>query len=492
MWKLGKIIPVPKPGKSPSQGSSYRPITLVSPVVKVLEALMLPTLKEHLPMADHQHGFRAGRSTTTALCELTTAIADGLNGKRPHERTILVALDLSKAFDTVCHTTLLRDILESDLPPLHTRWLSNYMAGRQSYVEFRDARSRLRKNKLGVPQGGVLSPLLFNYYISKLPSPPPGVKLVSYADDCTILATGRSITDLEARINGYLPILKSFFVDRNLQLSAPKSTATLFTTWTKEVSLELNINISGQTIPTTKNPKVLGVTFDNLFSFSKHVGNVTQKVKERNKILRALTGSTWGKNKETILATYKAIGRSLIDYASPAWSPCISDTQWKNLQTVQNTALRIVTGCHAITPEDHLHQETKVLPVKNHCTLLTRQLLIKCERPDHPNHIGTRPFSTGRPRPVRSDIRRERNPVSHLANLVLDGKVKVALNSLHTDAVYDAIEHFKPTLVLGGRPPPTHASESMLTRPERTSHNSDLGTPNTLTHILPVLMVTCP
>ena len=136
---------------------------------------------------------------------------------------------------------------------------------------------------------------------------------------------------------------------------------------------------------------------------------------------------------------------------------------------MQNTALRIVTGFHAITPEDHLHQETKVLPVKNHCTLLTRQHLIKCERPDHPNHFGTRPLSTGRPRPVRSDIRRERNAVSHLTNLVLDGKVKDALNSLHTDAVSDAIEHFKLNVVLGGRPPPIHASESTLTRPERTS-----------------------
>ena len=61
--KLGKIIPLPKPGKPLHQGSSYRPITNLSPMVKVLESLILPTLREVLPIADNQHGFRSGHST---------------------------------------------------------------------------------------------------------------------------------------------------------------------------------------------------------------------------------------------------------------------------------------------------------------------------------------------------------------------------------------------------------------------------------------------
>ena len=224
MWKLGKIIPIPKPGKPINMGSSYRPITLLSPVIKVLESILLPSLKENLPMADHQHGFRTGHSTTTALCEITTAIAGGLNSKRPHERTIVVALDLSKAFDTVCHTQLLQDLYDSTLPNVHKRWLANYMAGRQSYVEFRGSRSGLRRNKQGVPQGGVLSPILFNTYISKIPPPPPGLKLISYADDCTILCTGRDIEALEEQLNSYLPTLRKFLAGRNLQWQLKRGT----------------------------------------------------------------------------------------------------------------------------------------------------------------------------------------------------------------------------------------------------------------------------
>lgn len=108
------------------------------------------------------------------------------------------------------------------------------MAGKQSYVEFRSSKSTVQKNKLRLPQGGVLSPLLFNSYLSKLPTSSPELKL-SYIDDITILETGRDIQVLEDILNDYLPMLKSFLKDQKFKLSTPKSTVTIFTTWTKEV-----------------------------------------------------------------------------------------------------------------------------------------------------------------------------------------------------------------------------------------------------------------
>ena len=466
-WKTGKIIPVPKSGKPLHLGSSYRPITLLSPVVKILEALILPTLKDHLPMADHQHGFRAGHSTTTALLEMTTGIADGLNSKRPHNRTLMVALDLSKAFNTVCHATLVDDLLDSTLPPTYKRWLGNYMRGRQSYVEFRGQKSRPRKSKQGVPQGGVLSPLLFNFYVSGIPPPPTGVTLVSYADDCTILSRDRSIEVLERRMNDYLPLLKQYFSDRNLQLSEPKSTATLFTTWTREVSRELDVRIDGQKIPTVKHPKVLGVTFDNLFMFAKHTEGVAARVKGRNRILKALSGSTWGKDKETILATYKAIGRPLMDYAAPAWSPAVSDAQWSALQTVQNAALRTATGCHMMADVDHLHAETMMLKVREHCSLISQQFLLGCEVDGHPNHLSIRiPLSH---RAIRDDLRRDREAIAHLVDSDLSANLKLRLGTLHTEAVGRAISSLKDNIVLGGRPPPISNSELKLPRSTRAT-----------------------
>ena len=81
----------------------------------------------------------------------------------------------------------------------------------------------------------------------------------------------------------------------------------MFTRWTKVLTRELNININGQVIPTVKHPKVLGVTFDSLYMFVKHIEGIIKKVKARNRILKELTGTITGNDKEIILATYKAL-----------------------------------------------------------------------------------------------------------------------------------------------------------------------------------------
>ncbi|XP_017471492.1 PREDICTED: uncharacterized protein LOC108362858 [Rhagoletis zephyria] len=167
--------------------------------------------------------------------------------------------------------------------------------------------------------------------MAKLPPPPAGVNLVSYADDCTILATGPNIDSLCGKISDYLTDLANFFTAKSLTISAAKSTATLFTTWTNEVRLELDVYVNGNKIPTVNHPKILGVTFDSLFSFSAHASATCEKMRARNKVLKSLAGSTWGALKETLLTAYKAIGRSVANYAAPVWTAGTSDTQRRNL-----------------------------------------------------------------------------------------------------------------------------------------------------------------
>ena len=155
----------------------HRPITLLPPVLKILESLILPAFQETIQLADHQHGFRAGRCTTTALCKIVVQIANGLNMKRPNDRSILVALDLSKAFDMVSHDKLLDDVFNTTLSNQLKRWFLLHMTGRQSYVELRGAKFNKRLAKQGVPQGGVISPILFNLYVSNFPNLQIGAKL---------------------------------------------------------------------------------------------------------------------------------------------------------------------------------------------------------------------------------------------------------------------------------------------------------------------------
>ena len=105
---------------------------------------------------------------------------------------------------------------------------------------------------------------------------------------------------------------------------------------------------------------------------------MVNRVSKRNNVLKALTGTNWGQQMETLLLTYKALGRSIANYAAPIWSTNASDTSLEKIQRTQNEALRIITGSHKMSSIDHLHSETKMLLVKDHLNLLSVQYLVHC------------------------------------------------------------------------------------------------------------------
>ena len=134
IWKQAIIIALLKAGKPASLGTSYRPISLLSPSAKVLERLLLPILNEHLHTVPTQHGFRPQRFTTTALLQIAHSISSGFNQRKPPSCTVSLAIDFSKAFDTVPHDLLLERLMETTLPSNVLWWLSCYLHGRSAAV----------------------------------------------------------------------------------------------------------------------------------------------------------------------------------------------------------------------------------------------------------------------------------------------------------------------------------------------------------------------
>ena len=115
IWKVAKIIPIAT--KQRHIGTSYRHIALLSPIAKLMEKTILPEIVENTRLPEHQHGFRKQHSTTTtALHRINSIITSGFNQKKPPTRTIAIALDMSKAFDTVHLHTLTRKILLTNIP----------------------------------------------------------------------------------------------------------------------------------------------------------------------------------------------------------------------------------------------------------------------------------------------------------------------------------------------------------------------------------------
>ena len=124
--------------------------------------------------------------------------------KKPAHRTILVALNLTAAFDNVDSQLLLDCVFNANIPATIRRWLYDYMQNRRARVHFRQLETKSRKVKTGVVQGGVLSPALFNYYLADFLTLPPNIKLIKYADDITIYTSGPVVADLINGLNIYL------------------------------------------------------------------------------------------------------------------------------------------------------------------------------------------------------------------------------------------------------------------------------------------------
>ena len=181
----------------------------------------MPTINKYLQPAPDQHSFRPDHLTTSALLQMTTDIAMGFNQRKLPDRTICVVVDLSAAFDTVCHNNLLSKINRSHLPPATARWLACYLRGRQANTCFRGVKSTSRKVNIGVPQGSKLSPSLFSFYIADMPIPTEPVKRICYADDITVWTTGVKIPGLEDSVNSYLEEIIVYPKDNSLLISAP-------------------------------------------------------------------------------------------------------------------------------------------------------------------------------------------------------------------------------------------------------------------------------
>ena len=131
---------------------------------------------------------------------------------------------------------------------------------------------------------------------------------------------------------------------------------------------------------------MLEVTLDTHLTFIQHCNNIAVIVQQRKNVLKALAGSTWGCDKETLLTTYQAIDRSMLSYCSPVWTPSLMDTNWCRLQRAQSSALRISIGCPKMVDVTELHQEARELPVRQHIELISKQFAIACHLPQHPCH----------------------------------------------------------------------------------------------------------
>ena len=190
-FKVGQQTPVFKSGDVSIQ--NFRPITVSNSLSKILEktvrSRIIKFIKDNKIINNSQFGFRKNHSTNHAIINLLESSLEVLDLKL---KVGGVFLDISKAFDCVDHDILLRKLEYYGFRDRTLMWLESYLTNRTQFVRTKGKKSRVYSPMLGVPQGGVLAPILFILFTNDIIQSSSVLDFSIYADDtCLILCINR-------------------------------------------------------------------------------------------------------------------------------------------------------------------------------------------------------------------------------------------------------------------------------------------------------------
>ncbi|KAJ3582743.1 hypothetical protein NHX12_000285, partial [Muraenolepis orangiensis] len=317
-WRRASVIALPKPNKPAEDPKSYRPISLLCVPFKILERMVHSRIE---PVVDsqltrEQAGFRRGRSTADQVTLLCQDIEDSF---QDNEKAGVVYLDLTAAYDTVWHRGLHLKLLRT-IPDRHmVKFIMETPSNRSFNLQTSSGQcSRLRRLKNGVPQGSVLSPMLFNVYIHDLPD--TASRKYGYADDLAIMLSRPTWKAMEEGLNEDMGTLVAYLRRWRLQLSVGKSVAAAYHPSTREARRELEVRVDNKCLEVQQAPKYLGVRLYRTLSFKQHLEEVKAKVTSRVALIRRLAGTTWGASAKTLRISTQALVFSAAEYCVPVWS----------------------------------------------------------------------------------------------------------------------------------------------------------------------------
>ena len=344
-WKKAKVIPVHKKG-SRKNIANYRPISILPAFSKILELLVKRQLTEQLEatgvLPPSQHGFRARRSTITAMAtfeqDVKTALQQG-------KKAGALFLDLSAAFDMIDVDIIARRLKTYGASERVCSWMRSYLTGRKQAVYYQGESSPMIDNNIGAPQGSVISPLLFLVLVAdmeKAIDDIPGVSLMSYADDTTIIAVAENSEEVRLALEKGADKIFKYMSNSGLVANPEKTHFMMFCR-----DPQAPIRVGNSDIPESSSEKLVGFTIKKDLSWKLHTEELEKALRGRIGVLRRLS---WHLPTSTLVSCLNPLFTSKLQYGlelvtqplmhlSPNSPKC---TVIQKLQVLQNEAMRTV------------------------------------------------------------------------------------------------------------------------------------------------------
>ncbi|GBN93578.1 RNA-directed DNA polymerase from mobile element jockey [Araneus ventricosus] len=241
-WKTATVVPILKPGKDPTDTTSYRPISLLPSLSKIAEHLILKRLnnylKENNVLCPEQFGFREKLSTSHQLIRVVEYVTEGFANK---QKTGAVFLDIQKAFDRVWQDGLIHKLIHYKTPSYLIKLIDSYFLERKFAVRVKNELSSTKNINAGVAQGSKIGPTLFALYINDIPKQ-FNTLLCMYADDTAILARNKNPNYIQIALNRHLKALEDWFIKWKIEINVSKTEAIMFTNARRAIPVSIPLH----------------------------------------------------------------------------------------------------------------------------------------------------------------------------------------------------------------------------------------------------------
>lgn len=362
LLKLAKVIPIYKSGKKTDPGN-YRPISILSNLSKIYELCIKMRLLEFFSMNksinENQFGFQKHSNTTSACLTYIEFVMKQIEQKR---KTGSIFIDIRKAFDSVDHKILLNKLKNAGLQNKAYDLIQNYFVNRYQFVEYSEGVcSDKFLIKTGVPQGSILGPILFIFFIDDLFNEPLVGQLQLYADDATVTYGAVSFNELKNHMTSDLLTIQKWMIQNRLSINFSKTNFLVFYLRNTDVSELFNdICFDNIKIDRVMETKYLGLLINHNLNWVPHIEAVKKKVSRFVGVLYRISNFV---NVDTKMKIYYAFIHSHITYLNTIWGSA-DCTNLKPLQTMQNRSVKLIYNLPRLTPSVGLYLNSTILPIK--------------------------------------------------------------------------------------------------------------------------------
>lgn len=364
-WRDTLVTFLPKAGKDNySSCKSYRPISLMSFVLKTLEKILDRKIRDKLGVegiSNDQFAYQKGKGCDTALHHLTCEL-EKYKYDQNKNISLIAFLDIEGAFDNTSFNIIQEASRKKGVPEWMIAWIKAMLTGRK--LKHRESTAEVVYSPdRGCPQGGCLSPLMWTLVIDfLLMELRKQGKVYGYADDLAIVVSGRAkfASSLADKLNQQLRVVENWCRHTGLSVNPAKSNFMAITN--DNSAHNFIIKMYGQRIPATKEFKYLGVIIDSKLSWKPHIENAIAKGKRTMWAARGMISKKWGLGPRQALWVYKQIAVPRVTYGAVVWWKAAISNK-KALESLQRLGTMLITGAVRSTPSKALEALINVLPL---------------------------------------------------------------------------------------------------------------------------------